>query len=105
MKTWGKKQAVAVHRGFFSTLPALNEVNRSDADIAWLIYDMVLNDNAYHLSLERVVYTLFKPALDQITTPQIGEMDQFMQQLQQKLDEKFDQDNSSLDVNTLNDLL
>jgi hypothetical protein len=40
LKTWRKKQAVALHRAFYDTLPTLPEVGADKADIAWLIYDL-----------------------------------------------------------------
>ena len=38
---WRKKQAVALHSAFFDTLPRLPECPRDEADIAWLVYDLV----------------------------------------------------------------
>ena len=35
LQTWQKKQAVALHRAFFETLPQLPEVAQTDANIAW----------------------------------------------------------------------
>ncbi|MDT4898179.1 MAG: hypothetical protein QOH25_3256 [Acidobacteriota bacterium] len=66
---WRKKQAVAIHQGFFNTLPKLTEVDKSKADIAWLIYDLVLDpaQNIYRLNRSRTVYTEFEPALLKIT--------------------------------------
>ncbi|MBZ0305519.1 MAG: hypothetical protein K8I82_05575 [Anaerolineae bacterium] len=48
---WGKRQAVALHRGFFDTLPVMNEVAPQEAEIAWLIYDLTLDEtqNQYQL--------------------------------------------------------
>ena len=37
-----KKIAVALNRSFFDTLPKLSPVSKSKADIAWLIYDVML---------------------------------------------------------------
>jgi hypothetical protein len=39
---WGKKIAVALNKSFFDTLPKLKPVSKSKADIAWLIYDVML---------------------------------------------------------------
>ena len=39
---WRKKIAVALNRSFFDTLPKLSPVSKSKADIAWLIYDVML---------------------------------------------------------------
>lgn len=104
LKKWGKKQAVALHKGFYNTLPALPEVDPTEADVAWLIYNLQHDAarNCYQLTEFRKVYTLFKPALDRITTPEAGSMDDFCQFLQEKLDEKLE---NPPDAPTLTDLL
>ncbi len=106
LKTWNKKQAVALHKGFYNRLPKLPEVKREQADIAWLIYDMQLEPetNRYQLIRHKTVYTLFQQALEKITIPEAGTVDNFMSHLQEKLDEKLDNDNS-IDVPSLLDLL
>jgi hypothetical protein len=107
LESWNKKQAAALHRGFYDTLPDLPEVDPEDADIVWLIYD--LDDDPatgqYQLKLHRAIPTLFKPTLDQITTPDPGEMTDFLAQLQDKLDEKLESDHNPPDAPTLNELL
>lgn len=92
LNAWGKKQAVALHRGFFAALPVLPEVRREEAEIAWLIYDLELDTerNRRQLVHYRTVYTRFEPALLQITLPEIGVMTDFVDQLQARLDEKLD---------------
>ncbi|MBI5829801.1 MAG: hypothetical protein HZB20_09760, partial [Chloroflexi bacterium] len=40
LHSWGKKQAIALHSGFYRTLPKLPEVKPDKADIAWPIYDL-----------------------------------------------------------------
>src|SRR3990167_2156345 len=42
LHSWKKKIAVALNKSFFATLPKLKQVSKSDADIAWLIYDLEL---------------------------------------------------------------
>ena len=88
LSTWGKKMAVALHSGFFSTLPALPEVEPDQADMAWLIYDLVheATQNQYHLTPARTVYTKFRPSLETITTPIPGSVDDFVGVLQERLD-------------------
>lgn len=97
---WGKKQAVAVDEAFFHTLPDLPQVGPSEADIAWLIYDLELNQerNSYELVRKQTVYTSFRPALDQITTPEVGPVAAFVDKLQSKLDEKFDGESNPPDA-------
>lgn len=90
LNAWGRKQAVAVHRGFFETLPALEPVPEADAEIAWFVYDLLPDASVFRLSLADVVYTAFLPALNQITTPIAGPEDSFRDMLQDKLDQKLD---------------
>jgi hypothetical protein len=77
-----------------------------DADIAWSVYDLVLDEasNCYSLSHQETVYTLFKTALDRITTPLPGSLDTFMNLLQEKLDERLE-DNLALTSLSLTDVL
>ena len=108
LRSWGKKQAVALHQSFYATLPGLEEVDPQDADIAWLVYDLELNEQGsqYQLRLLQTVYTLFKPSLDRITTPEPGEMVNFVDHLQGKLDQKLEEDeHNPPDAPTLNELL
>lgn len=107
LRHWGKKQVVALHTEFFRTLPPLSVVAKEDADMAWLVYDLVADPdhNQYHLRLSQTVYTLFKPALDQILTSKPGPIDQFMDLLQEKLDRKLENDENPPDAPTLADLL
>lgn len=107
LKSWGKKQAVALHRNFYQTLPELIAVDPADADIVWLVYDLVYDaeQDTYHLQLIERVFTQFKPSLDQIITPNVGHVEDFVARLQDKLEEKLDDISSSPDVPSLDDLL
>ncbi|HLH63794.1 MAG TPA: hypothetical protein VKV20_19110 [Ktedonobacteraceae bacterium] len=60
--------------------------------MAWLIYDLQLDSlqNRYRLVRSRTVYTDFNAALDKITTAEPGDVQNFMDQLQEKLDEKLE---------------
>lgn len=89
-KSWGKKQCVVIQESFFKTLPNLPEVSMEQADIAWFLYDLVLdpNDNQYHLTLSRTVYTEFSKALSIVITPQAGNINDFYSLLQSKFDIK-----------------
>jgi hypothetical protein len=74
-------------------LPKLPEVRKEEADIAWLIYDLKppVNSGAhYELFRERIVYTRFEPALNQITKSRPGKMEDFICHLQEKVDEKLE---------------
>lgn len=91
LKKWGRKQAVAVHSAFFETLPELPEVPSEEADIAWLVYDIVFDpaNNVYNLELTRSVFTKFQEALDRITITDAGEIGDFLSVLQTKLNDKL----------------
>jgi hypothetical protein len=100
-KSWGKKQVVALHKKFFETLPPLPVVDRTEADIAWMLYSLDFNESLkeYQLVLEQTVYTLFEPALERIVTPQPDSMESFIKVLQTKLkNEEKPKDKSSCNV-------
>jgi hypothetical protein len=44
LHSWQKKTAVALSKDFFDTLPPMISMNKDEADIAWLIYDLQLVD-------------------------------------------------------------
>jgi hypothetical protein len=93
INAWGKKTAVALNKSFFNTLPKLPEVRKEDAEIAWLIYDLKppkSQGEHYELFRERMVYTRFEPALNQITKSRPGKIEDFMRHLQEKVDEKLE---------------
>ncbi len=103
--TWRKKQAVALHRGFFNTLPKLAEVDPPDAELAWLVYDLAHDtaQNVYKLVRGQTVYTKFEPAMLKLTTADAGPVEDFIGHLQSKLDEKLD--NNPPDAPALNDII
>lgn len=104
LQTWGKKQAVAIHRGFFDTLPKLTEVDPQDAELAWLVYDLKRDTarNLYKLIHGQTVYTRFEHAMLKLTTAEAGPVNHFIEHLQSKLDEKLD--NNPPDAPALNDI-
>jgi hypothetical protein len=106
LSAWQKKTAVAIHKNFYNTLPTLPETSRENASLAWLVYDLKYDNqnNAYKLVLEKTVYTLFHPALEKVTNPEPGEISTFIDILQDKLDEKFDENNSP-DAPVLTDII
>jgi len=92
LKAWGKKTVVALNEGFYETLPDLQAVSKTDADIAWLIYDLKHDRKVNRYALKRVkeVYTKFADSLDRITRSEAGDMQEFVEHLQTKIDEKLD---------------
>jgi hypothetical protein len=105
-QAWKKKQAVVLHRAFYDTLPELPEVAQNEADIAWLIYDLefIQEQNRYQLIPGKTIYTQFGPALQKITSPQAGPIEEFVSELQAKLDEKLE-NNYPPDAPTLADII
>jgi hypothetical protein len=102
---WRKKQAVALHRGFYDILPSLTQVKPAEADLAWLIYDFTHDKtiNRYRLTKAETVYTKFQPTMLQLTTAEPGPVETFVSQLQAKLDEKLD--NNPPDAPTLGEVI
>jgi hypothetical protein len=96
-KAWNKKVAVALNRGFFETLPQFLEVQPSEADIGWFVYDLVKNEtkNKYKLSHCKSIYTKFDESLEKITRSEPGDIAEFIEHIQQKVDEKLDEDDQS----------
>jgi hypothetical protein len=96
LHSWKKKIAVALNKSFFATLPILKQVQKDDADIAWLIYDLHLTSEEgkepgrYALKKVDEIYTEFEPALFSITTPLPGKVENFIKLLQEKLDEQLE---------------
>lgn len=91
-KTWKKKQSVALQKSFFETLPSLPTSNKSEADIAWFLYELNFDEkiNQNKLVLADVVYTEFEPALLRVITPEPGSVSNFISTLQSRLDEHLD---------------
>ncbi len=105
-KTWKKKQAVALHKSFYATLPALPEVAPEKAEIAWFLYDLELNEqkNRFVLNRHKTIYTAFEPALIRITQAPAGPMEDFIEFLQSKLNKSNNRLNGP-DTPTLQDML
>ncbi|MCC7193909.1 MAG: hypothetical protein IT444_14160 [Phycisphaeraceae bacterium] len=95
LNAWKKKVAVAINSGFFATLPMLKETDPDKADIAWFVYDLVKDagKNVYSLQRTKVVYTKFFEAIDKITRSEPGNISEFIDVLQDKVDEKLENNN------------
>lgn len=105
LNEWRKKQSVVVHSSFFDTLPDLPVVSPKMASMAWLIYDLSFDEtrNRFDLKKNRTVYTDFEPALKKVTNSETGQLDDFIELLQARLDEKLEENNPP-DAPALNDL-
>lgn len=101
----GEKQAVALHKEFYATLPELPEVAPEKAEIAWFLYDLEFDEskNRFNLVPYKTVYTAFEPALLKITTAPAGRVEDFIAILQTKLDEHLE--NNAPVAPTLQDML
>jgi hypothetical protein len=87
LNEWGKKTAVAVHSAFFDQLPPLIDVSPSVAEIAWLIYDLILDPvtNRYKMERKAIRHTKFKDALNTITTSEPGDIEDFINTLKVRI--------------------
>ena len=86
---WRKKQTVALQKSFFETLPELPTTTKKSADIAWFLYDLKYDNehNVFNLILTETIYTKFEPAILKITTPEPGDISEFINVLQNRLNE------------------
>jgi len=91
-QSWQKRQTVALQKSFFDTLPNLPTTTKSKANVAWFLYDLEFNkeQNQNNLVLVDTVYTEFEPALLRVTTPEPGDVSNFINILQNRLDEHLD---------------
>lgn len=90
LKQWKKKQVVALQTSFYNTLPELPEFDKAESDFAFFLYDVVpvKKSTTLELKLQRVVYTKFAKALEQIAKFEAGSIKEFTEILQKKLDAK-----------------
>lgn len=100
---WKKKQAVALHKSFYATLPPLPEVEPEKAEVAWFLYDLkhCNKTNRFELKRYKTIYTAFEPALLRITKTPAGKMSDFVSLLQSKLDDHL----TSPDAPALQDMM
>ena len=82
-------------------MPELPQVSQQDAEIAWMLYDLEPQEEQLNLTLTGMIYTEYWAALNRISTPQVGKLEDFMEVLQRKLDNKLD---SSPDTLMITDL-
>lgn len=94
LNKWRKRTAVALNGGFFDTLPELKRVPKEKADIGWFIYDLekTKDNESEKFALKKVdeIFTEFEPALISITTALPGKIEDFINLLQEKLDDQLE---------------
>ena len=85
VKQWQKKQAIVLQKSLFENIGPLPEVLSQQADLVWFIYDLVLTQsNTYNLELVTIIYTDYLAVINQLTMYEAGDLDEFLNQLQQK---------------------
>jgi hypothetical protein len=90
LNAWSKKTAVALNRGFFNTLPKLQEVSKADGEIAWLIYDVVPPQGRVgqmQLVRHKVVYSKWPDFAKAEAGLRVGSLESFIKHIETKLDE------------------
>jgi Restriction endonuclease NotI len=93
LHAWKKKTAIAVDLPFFNTLPTIPIVPQEESDFALLVYELLplSKENGQHqISLVKTVYSTFIQSLSVITTPRIGRVEDFVRDLQAKVDDKLE---------------
>lgn len=90
LKQWNKKQVIALQTSFYNTLPKLPEFSRSKSDFAFILYDLHydFSESKHVLKKDKIIYTRFDAALEQIAKFEAGPIKDFEQTLQKKLTEK-----------------
>jgi hypothetical protein len=85
LRAWGKKLAVVVDGPFFKTLPQMVTVSKEKAEVCWLVYDLIEVGARFEMTLSQTVYTTWNEVFKSITNPEIGDVDDFISVLEQKL--------------------
>jgi Restriction endonuclease NotI len=101
LRDWGKKQVIVAQKSFFDTLPVLPQVEQGQAEIAWSLYNLEQQGDRFNLVLSDTIYTEYWAAINKISTPETGKLEDFLEVLQQKLDNKLD---NPPDTQTINDI-
>jgi hypothetical protein len=81
--------AVALDKGFYNTLPKLNTVSREEADIAWMVYDLEMDEKQKMNKLVRYK-TVFTKSNERTESPmniEVGDENKFVSILQSELDD------------------
>jgi hypothetical protein len=81
---------VVVQKSFFETLPNLPRVEQDQAEIAWHLYDLQRQNDQFDLILSNIFYTEYWSAINRISTPEPGRLEDFVAILQQKLDNRLE---------------
>lgn len=94
LRAWDRRMAVAIDEAFFNSLPAMREVGSRTSDLAWLVYELQSDALAerFRLTNTRCVYTDLRETIAVMTEPEIGPEEPFLKLLQEKLNERLEQE-------------
>jgi hypothetical protein len=91
-KAWGKKHAVAIQRELYDILPIMTEVDKSRADVAWMIYDLKFDKRSkvFELVQSQIIYTAFPQAFQKLPIASGRAIGSFVEVLQSELSDKLE---------------
>lgn len=95
LRAWEKKIAIALNKSFFDTLPKIKKMEKEKADLAWFLYDLVVDVDSvdgpvFNLKKVDTIYSSFLPTLNIITKSKPGNINNFIKILQEKVDEQME---------------
>ena len=87
LNSWRKKQVVVIDRSFYETIPIQASLNKSQADLCWLVYEQSLSKstNRFKIELFKTIYEGFEDSMKRIATPKAGDITNFISDLEKKL--------------------
>lgn len=86
LRRWGKKMAVVVDESFFAALGAMEEVkDASNADIAWVIVELIERGETADLAIKTIKYTTLERAVEGLTAGKPVSLSEFEDRLREKL--------------------
>lgn len=89
LHNWGKRQAVAVNKGLWDTMPEMTECAEENSDLVWLVYDLVEDGGRRTLQLCEKLYSTYQDAMQEVTRPVLSSPDDFVAKLQERLDKQL----------------
>ncbi|MDW8352596.1 MAG: NotI family restriction endonuclease [Anaerolineae bacterium] len=90
LRSWNKKIAVALGKTFYDALPPMAQVDKQDAEIAWLVYDLELTSGRYRLTKVYEAFTKFDSAMLTMITPSPSRIEEFVTQLRKRLNGRLE---------------
>lgn len=91
LREWNKKVVIAIDRPFFNTLPSLPTVQEQDAEVCWMVYQLEGDRmDKFVLNLDQKYYSGFQETLNRLDTPDLGDQNDFVAHLEEKLAVELD---------------